>query len=155
MMRKTLLTGIAALFLATGCSHVAYSANITVGTPAQSGTPIFIIGDISLGDERKLATLNISGRVGVYLDSMGGNAKAGLALANLIWARRYETVVSKNCSSVCAIMWLAGSKRWVTKDAHIGFHAAYFVDKDDKVTGVSPGANAVVGAFLARLGYSD
>ena len=56
------------------------------------------------------------------------------------------------------MLWLAGSTRWVEAGAHIGFHAAYYVAKDCSgpcSLQVTPGGNAVVGAYLRELRVSD
>jgi hypothetical protein len=132
----------------------AQAASITTGY--SNGVPtITISGEIVLGDETRFDRLNFSSRMFVYLDSVGGNTSAGLAIANNIWARRLETVVATRCTSMCAIIWLAGSVRWVFSGAHIGFHAIYIADERTGKTRISPGGNAVVGAFLGKLGFSD
>jgi hypothetical protein len=54
------------------------------------------------------------------------------------------------CASACALIWLAGARRYVWDTAKIGFHGAF-----DAVTmeGSGPG-NAIVGAYLNKLGLS-
>jgi hypothetical protein len=47
-------------------------------------------------------------------------------------------------------MWLAGKIRGLTEDDRIGFHAAYYGSNGK----VSSEANAMVGAYLNRLGFS-
>jgi len=135
-----------------------HAANITVGVAGQNnGVPtVYVSGEIFRGDEKKLAQLTFNRRTLVYLDSIGGDTEAGLAMGYTIKQRDYETVVFNKCLSMCSLMWLAGKIRWVGTKANIGFHAVYMTDeKGEKNLGVSPGGNAVVGAFLARLGYSD
>jgi hypothetical protein len=86
----------------------------------------------------------------VWLHSPGGDVVTGINIGEEIHARRFATVVPENCASVCGLMWLAGTPRGVKEDAHIGFHAAYYASTKK----VSPEANAWVGAYLNRLGFS-
>ena len=53
------------------------------------------------------------------------------------------------CASVCGLIWLAGSPRLLAASSKIGFHAAYREDGSE-----SGQANALVGAYLSRLGLS-
>ena len=46
-------------------------------------------------------------------------------------------------------MWLAGVKRYMARGAQIGFHAAYNKDTKQEIGQ----ANAVIGGYMARLGY--
>lgn len=121
------------------------------------GVPtIQVHGEIVSGDETKfkaaIKDLGFPSEALVYLNSIGGNLEASLAIANTVWARRYHTMVGTKavCASMCGIIWLAGSTRWGFATSHIGFHSPYFSDKR-----ISPGGAAVIGAFLAKLGLSD
>jgi hypothetical protein len=64
-----------------------------------------------------------------------------------------ETVVNAGddieCTSVCALIWLAGQPRTAFQGARIGFHAAH-----DGVGNTVGGGNALVGAYLSQLGFS-
>ena len=113
---------------------------------------VYIKGDIELGDEEKFKRIaNSMPRGGfVVMKSAGGNLVAGLDIGIAIRFRQWRTVVVDECYSVCAFMWLAGVQRAAFSDSEIGFHGAY--DTRDK-TATSSG-NAVVGAYLARLGFS-
>ncbi len=62
-----------------------------------------------------------------------------------------EVGAGKTCFSSCALIWLAGTERRMVADASIGFHAAF---NDENPAG-SNVANAVVGSYIARLGYPD
>lgn len=146
----------AALLLTTTVTNAATIAL----TYQKSGKPaISIKGEIEQGDYAKF--LNVEAAIVgnqkafVYLDSIGGTVADGLAVAKRIRSQQYETVVFNNCASMCAIAWLAGYRHWVAEGARIGFHAVYYTDKDGKNPKVSPGGNAVIGAFLSRLGYDD
>jgi hypothetical protein len=100
----------------------------------------------------------------VALNSTGGEFEDGLAIANTIRAYRFTTWVGDNwtCTSACAVIWLAGSRRFYQGKAKIGFHGAYTVwkDKEGKLVKDAPvtsynGGNALFGAFYSRLGLSE
>src|SRR5262249_16741859 len=100
------------------------------------GVPtIQVLGEIVSGDETKLKAaikdLGFPSEGLVYLNSIGGDLEASLAIANIVWARRYHTMVGTKavCASMCGLIWLAGSTRWVFATSHIGFHSPYFSDK--------------------------
>lgn len=90
----------------------------------------------------------------VALNSDGGNLIAGLTIGEAIRAKQYSTAVvsGSRCASVCAMIWLAGTKRFLANTATLGFHAAYTGVGDDARE--SGQANAVVGAYLSKLGLS-
>jgi ATP-dependent protease ClpP protease subunit len=135
---------------------VAKGATITAQTI--EGIPMIFLsgGEIIAGDEIKfdagIKDLNFPNEAVVFLNSEGGEVETSLLIANTIWARRFHTVVGKNalCSSMCGIIWLSGSQKWVYPSSRIGFHSPYFPDKR-----ISPGGAAIIGAYLAKIGLSD
>jgi hypothetical protein len=85
----------------------------------------------------------------VFLRSGGGKMAPALRIGEMIKAKGYNTVVKDYCVSACALIWLAGSKRFMTSSAHIGLHQAY------NTTGQADGmGNAILGSYLTRLGLS-
>ena len=88
----------------------------------------------------------------VTLTGPGGSLVEGLSIGEMIRAHGFDTFVVNECSSVCALIWLAGAKHFVDESSVIGFHAAY--TKDGTKVRESGSANAVVGAYLTNLGYS-
>jgi hypothetical protein len=130
----------------------ANAANITRDFRTDGTVNVSVTGEINPGDEenfrRTVAPLP-DGKVFVFLSSPGGNVAAGLSIGAQIRARRFTTEVFDRCASVCGLMWLAGESRAVLETASIGFHAAY-----DSNGQVSSEANAVIGAYLDRLGFS-
>jgi hypothetical protein len=133
----------------------AHAATMTEWT--SSGFPaLSISGKIEPDDDAKfrraIASMKQPPRW-IYLHSEGGDAEAGLDIAYTVLAAKYETVVGKDatCSSMCALIWLAGSTRWISATGHVGFHALRFTESGKN----SPGGNAVIGAYLCRLGFSD
>jgi hypothetical protein len=143
---------LASAMLAT--MTVANAASITARTDSRGNQVIGIQGDIEADDYLSfLAAIRGDSRTFVYLKSLGGSLTSGLAIGKMIREFGFETVVDDYCLSVCGLMWLAGTTRWVTEDAIIGFHAAYH-DKAGRPE-VSSNGNAIVGAYLSRLGLSD
>ncbi|WP_428486992.1 hypothetical protein [Rhodopila sp.] len=119
-------------------------------------TSISISGEIVAGDADSFAraALSITGPTVVVLNSKGGVILQGMMIGELIREKGYATAVTNDaeCASACGLIWLAGTPRLVGRSASIGFHAAYIRSGDDvKETGVG---NALVGAYLAKLGLS-
>jgi|SRR5262249_18369472 len=122
-MKKALLTGVAALFLATGTVH---AADFTI----EGSFYVYINGDIVEGDAAKFDRLvqqiqQGDGALLITLNSDGGLLSEGLAIAETITTKRFPTrVLSGNtCASVCGLIWLAGVLRHADVRARIGFHA--------------------------------
>jgi hypothetical protein len=123
-----------------GDAHIRYDG---------SGS-IFITGRIEHVDFEKFvnATKNIRGKATVLLNSGGGDLDAGLKIGRLIKKKRWSTtVVSGKCTSVCGLIWLAGSPRSISPGAKVGFHQAYYKDNG----GLTPSHQAIVGAYLGEL----
>jgi hypothetical protein len=154
-MRALALMASIALALTTFAANAAEMTFKDV--PKSKGMPAYTIvwidGDIVEGDYEKFARF-VSKRkqVMVALNSNGGLIGEGLNIGLLIRQKAMVTAVYKDCASVCGLMWLAGTFRIVSTEAHIGFHAAYRLEKDKPVEDGS--ANALVGGYLMRLGFS-
>jgi hypothetical protein len=89
----------------------------------------------------------------VVFDSPGGAVLAGIQIGTEIRARQFWTFVKggTRCASACALAWLGGVRRAISPAGAVGFHAAY-----DARTGLESGwGNALIGAYLARLGLPD
>lgn len=86
------------------------------------------------------------------LASRGGNLFAAVRIGEVIREKRFTTVVpdKETCASACALIWLAGAKRYAWNTARIGFHGAF----DKNTLQLSGPGNAVVGAYLNKLGLS-
>jgi hypothetical protein len=117
---------------------------------------ITIVGPLKLTDGDAFANV-VSSRDSalIVFNSDGGNLLAGLRIGQLIRIRQFATLVpdSARCASACAIAWLGGTKRFMQSTALIGFHAAFLIE-NGIVTETGAG-NALVGAYLSRLGLSD
>jgi len=117
---------------------------------------IVIDGIITLEDQANFTTAaTASNSAVVVLNSQGGATLSALEMGKTIRLKGFATAIPENalCASACALMWLAGSPRFIGEGAHIGFHASY-IDRNGTLeeSGV---ANALVGAYLNQLGLSQ
>jgi hypothetical protein len=89
---------------------------------------ITINGPIDLLDYGKFFTAKERVPQGiVYLNSPGGNVVGGMGIIIMILQRGYTTVVWDDavCASMCANIWLAGKRRFLAPNAHLGFHSTW------------------------------
>jgi hypothetical protein len=117
---------------------------------------ISIEGEIVHGDADRFDQIvpAVGFSTAVFLNSKGGSVMEGLMIGEAIRTKGYATAVvnGAECASTCGLIWLAGATRYVGRTGNIGFHAAYTGTGDDaKEAGA---ANAIVGAYLTKLGLS-
>jgi hypothetical protein len=124
----------------------------SIEIPGTRDAIIHMKGEIVAGDAVKFRGITRQFEsASVFLDSPGGLVDEGLEIGEEIRFRQFATVVVEECYSICGVMWLAGVRKYMTKHAKIGFHAAYWTGPDGKrESGV---ANAVIGAYLTKWGY--
>jgi hypothetical protein len=143
-------------FSVCGPDGSALAAQITAVQVAPDEVRVSVIGQLNSGDGAEFDKIvAIYGRGSVVFDSDGGNLLAGLHIGTAIRLRNWSTEVldGTRCASACALAWLGGTHRWMARTAQIGFHAAYIVGPGaPSETGAG---NALVGAYLNRLGLSD
>lgn len=91
----------------------------------------------------------------LVLDSPGGNLIEGLEIGRAVHQREMATGVAENmvCASACALIWAAGSYKAMAPNSLIGFHAAW--ENSDGETVVSSVGNALVGAYLQSIGFTE
>jgi len=146
-------TTILAVALAAGTVFAANSATITYQETSNSLNVVTIVGEITQNDSDHFdqVVAPLSGPTVVFLQSPGGVVGDGLNIGLTIRRLGYGTAVADGdiCASVCGMIWLAGSPRFLTANSKIGFHAAYRKDGTE-----SGQANALVGAYLSKLGLS-
>jgi hypothetical protein len=134
----------------------ARAADITAAT-GPAGQTIALSGLIQPGDDAKLASALAAARhpVGLTLSSLGGNVQAALAIGAIVRRDGLRTAVAPRsiCASACGLVWLAGTTRVLGEDAHVGLHAAYL--RHNGVNVETGAANALIGAYLGRLGFDD
>lgn len=149
-MRKTVLGAVAAVAMLAGMP--AHAAEMRVAKLA-SGPVVLVAGALAYGDGERFTAMTaaLPKTTMVVFNSPGGNLLAGLTIGETIRKRGYTTLVGdgSTCASSCAIAWLGGSKRYLASGGRLGFHAASNGD------GVSAPGNAIVGAYMARLGLNQ
>ena len=99
--------------VATLCLFVSFSVQAAEFSKSTSpnGEPdiIFVIGDLTLGDDKQFANyaLNSENAIVVF-QSPGGNLLAGIEIGTAIHLKGFATFVpdSVQCASACALAWL-------------------------------------------------
>jgi hypothetical protein len=153
-MTKLLTT--TAMLLALGSAASAAQMEVSKPNPKKGEklTIVYIDGDIVEGDwdRFKRVVQGLKGPVAISLNSDGGKIfdglNIGIAIRNMKWM-----TIARHCHSVCADIWLAGVERAVFENSTVGFHSAY-IEKDGKAVIEVGSGNAVVGAYLSRLGFN-
>jgi hypothetical protein len=126
-------------------------------TKTDSGSNvIFVSGQINKYDDDQFHRLSLGESKGVViLSSSGGSLMAALNIGEYIKALGYSTYVASGdtCASACALIWLAGSTRYMGPAGKVGFHASYSDDNGRPTeTGVG---NAMVGRYMTLLGLPE
>lgn len=145
-------------FLPVLLSLVAFptmAADITVFNLENGHQNVVIEGEIVTGDADKFKNLTLGDNVDIILKSEGGMLWDSMEIGKHIREKGYATNVldSDECLSGCAFIWLAGKAKGVSSEATVGFHGAY--DLINNVATNTAVGNALLGAYLSRLGYSD
>ena len=134
-----------------------HSADIskTVGKDGKTEY-ILIKGEIGVNDAKAFKNIALTTESAVViLDSPGGLMMPAIEIGKAIKLKGFGTaVVDSSCTSACAIAWIAGQPRMMSKGATVGFHAAYMEDTGGKQNPSSV-ANALVGAYLSNLGLNE
>lgn len=126
--------------------------------PGQRG--ILIRGPIESGDDNRFYELaGQADRAIVFLESPGGAVDAGISIGAEIAIRGFTTLVldRDGCHSICAVIWVSGTRRYMSPNADISVHAAYRLEANaDGATDAAESgvANAKIGAYLNELGLS-
>ncbi|CAN7717952.1 hypothetical protein LJR009_002257 [Bosea sp. LjRoot9] len=109
---------------------------------------LFVRGDAA-EFERQVNGIN---RGLVVLSSPGGSIDEAFRIGAAVNIQGLATMVVDECASACGLVWLSGKRRYFSKGARIGFHAAYVI-RDGKPIETGMG-NAEIGSFLTHLGLS-
>ena len=146
-------TACIALVVAAGRAH---AADITAIKLDKGGTALLLIGEIKRGDGAKFRSEASKYDDGyVLLESDGGSLADAIDIGETIRLKGYATAVinDSSCNSACALIWLAGTPRALSKSGRIGFHAAYTdISGSARESGV---ANAMVGRYLTLLNLPE
>jgi hypothetical protein len=161
-MKTTCYSKIMALHLLLAIQQlhetpVANAAEISkIEGRQNSNDYILIKGEINPDDDKIFRNIAFSmEKAIVLLDSPGGALKPALEIGKAIRLKNFGTAVPEtSCTSSCAIIWLAGTPRFLSKKAKIGFHSAYVENKDGKKQPATVG-NALVGSYLNSLGLNE
>jgi hypothetical protein len=117
-------------------------------------TTISITGTIEWPDELKLDRLIKNQKIDkalVKLDSPGGTLDPMMSMGYEIREAGFWTYVPPGavCASACATLWLAGKRRFLAPDGHLGFHSAGM-----KINGrivPSPRGDTTIQGYLRKL----
>jgi hypothetical protein len=135
--------------------HLMPASNASDGFAA-----VVIDGTIVSGDAAKFDAITAGYQSGiVVLNSDGGVAIEGMEIGEAIRSRPAKpvgmvTVVldGNRCASACALVFAGGHLREMQAHALLGAHAVY-VTGTDGVSRETGQGNAMVGAYLTKLGY--
>ena len=157
-MRSGLLCRMcAAAVIAAGVAPAPVSAAIRHSTLEGGVEGIYITGAIELGDDAVFRDIaeQFPDAV-VFLESPGGTVIPALEIGLQVRKRGYRTVVvdGGTCASSCALIWLAGTPRYLASGGQVGFHASSATEEDGRLveSGLS---NAFVGYYLSKLELSE
>lgn len=143
---------IAALSLSVMGSLEAAEFSV-YGADGKGPAIVFVTGEIVADDHKRFVarTIHLEEAIVVF-SSPGGNVLAGVEMGKAIRLKDFTTYVpeGKFCTSACAIAWIGGTRRLMSRDARIGFHAAY--RSSDGAQRESGMANAFVGAYFNSIG---
>lgn len=157
MIVRRAALGIATFAAFLSIVRTATAAEIAVLPDKIGNHPVIVIdGMLEDGDQKKFRDLALANEdAAVFFNSPGGNLLAGINIGEAIRLKEFSTVVADGdlCASACGLAWLGGTQRLAGANARIGFHAAY-VEKNGE-TNESGSANALVGAYLNKLGMSQ
>lgn len=94
----------------------------------RNGTELAFSGGVTFGAAKEMkARLEAAPRVRTLrLDSIGGREQAAQQMRDLMRARGIDTYVAKKCLSACTVIYLGGRRRYLYREARLGFHAASF-----------------------------
>lgn len=117
---------------------------------------LLLTGTIEHGDGARFrAEASKYDKADVLLESDGGALSDALEIGEAIRLKGYATAVlnGSDCNSSCALIWLAGTPRKLSKSGRVGFHAAY---TDHSGSAQESGvANAMVGRYLTLLNLPE
>jgi len=154
-MRSGIIGSALALALAALAAQPASAA--IQHSPLDNGAEaIYVTGEILEPDEaafRELAERYPDAVV--FLESPGGSLVPAIEIGKLIRSHHYATVVleQSTCNSACALIWLAGTPRYLQGSGNLGFHASYSEEGGQLIeTGVG---NAIVGHYISQLNLPE
>jgi hypothetical protein len=141
-------TGLAAAVVMLALAMTAprsLTANISV-IPGDHIDLVSIDGPLTADDAGQfLEKTKALSKAMIVFRSGSGNVIAGIKIGEAIRLKKFLSVVVGRCASACALAWLGGVPRVMTRGALIGFHVS-----QENGTG-----NAFVSEYLNRIGLPD
>lgn len=155
-LNKTIILPIAVAWSLLAALTPLHAVEITPIPLKDGSTALLLTGDIQRGDGAKFRAQASKYEEGfVLLESDGGALADAIEIGETIRLRGYATAVinDSSCNSACALIWLAGSPRALSRSGKVGFHAAYSdASGSAQESGV---ANAMVGRYLTLLNLPE
>ena len=156
-MQSSLSGWICALaFAVASLAPLRAAAGVEHTTLDRGVEAIVITGDILDDDDARFRDLSQRfPHAVVYLESAGGALVSAIEIGKLVRAQRHATAVldGNTCTSACALIWIAGSPRYLGVDGRLGFHASY-ADDGGRLVETAVG-NAMVGHYLSQLDLTE
>jgi hypothetical protein len=91
---------------------------------SDSGTVLRLLGDVRDGDYGRLKAILQSGSVvGLEIRSDGGSFEDGFDIARVVREKGLIVYASKECASVCALIFFAAKERYLGRGCKIGVHS--------------------------------
>lgn len=111
----------------------SHAMDFSVLQPGNPRVVISAVGQIQLGDDRKLHDFvgglpAASSMVGIVLNSPGGNLLEGVRLAITVASSHVNSAVVNVCASACFLVFAAGLNKIVFDNARLGVHSASDLD---------------------------
>jgi hypothetical protein len=89
-----------------------------------SGVVLRLRGDVRAGDYGRLKAILQNGAVvGLEIRSDGGSLEDGFDIARVVRDKGLVVYASKECDSVCALIFLAAKERYIGRRCRIGVHS--------------------------------
>src|ERR1700722_16190879 len=123
LLKPTMVLKLAAPLVLVALVQPASAVQIKrVGT--DSGVVLRVRGGVKAGDYGRLKSiLQNEAVVGLEIRSDGGSLEEGLDIARVVREKGLVVYASKECDSVCALIFLAAKERYIGRRCRIGVHS--------------------------------
>jgi len=153
ILKRSLGRALLALGLnLTILTNITHAAEIESFHIAEDRYGIAVSGEIEPGDDAEFRAISVKREhVIVILESNGGALAPALEIGKIIRLLDLPTLVmdDSTCVSSCALIWIAGTTRYLAPRARLGFHASYRDDRGEpEPVGVG---NAMIGRYLTLM----
>jgi hypothetical protein len=123
LLKPTMVLKLAAPLMLVALVRPASAVQIKrVGT--DSGIVLRLRGDVKAGDYGRLKSILQNGAVvGLEIRSGGGSFEDGFDIARIVRDKGLVVYASKECDSVCALIFFAAKERYLGRGCKIGVHS--------------------------------